>query len=71
MPINILPMPTRVPIVDPTKAQRILRTRRKHLIGTWPELQAIGVAFSGISQPAPARANQLKLNLLQEGAGWE
>ena len=64
----------RVPGVGPTSAQRILRTRSRHSIDTWRDLQAMGVvrkrAWPYLVFPGhrPPKARQLKLDLLDGGA---
>ena len=64
----------RVPGVGPISAGRILENRRRHSVGTWRDLQAMGVVrkrawpFLVFPGHRPPRAKQLKLDLLGEGA---
>ena len=63
----------RVPGVGPTSAARILRTRLRHTIDTWRDLQAMGVIkrrawpFLAFAGQRPPRAKQLRFELFGEG----
>ena len=67
----------RVPGLGPTSAQRILQSRRGHSIGTWRDLEAMGVVrnrawpFLVFPGHRPPRAKQLRLDLFSEGSKAE
>ena len=67
----------RIPGLGPTSAQRIQQSRRRHTIGTWRDLEAMGVVrkrawpFLVFPGHRPPKAKQLRLDLFSEGSKVE